>query len=109
MTFTRNAQQHIRELQARIADLERQVKRYEAEKNDKSARTDMKKDGKIDLQNISPAMAKQIIRSFDENYDPRAIQNIEDLRVRSGANDSRVVEYDTRKKQYDELKERFNL
>lgn len=109
MNYTRNKDTLIKDLQAHITDLEKQVKAFVAEKNDHSARHDMAQDGKIDLQNISPAMAKQIIRAFDETYDKQATQNIEDLRHREGGDDSRVREYDIRKKQYDELKERFKI
>ncbi len=109
MNYTRNKDQMIRDLQAHIADLERKVKEYEAEKNDKSARTDMRQDGKIDLQNISPSMARQMVTSFYQNYDKQSRQNIEDLRHREGGDNPDVIKYDAEKKVIDELKARFDL
>lgn len=109
MNYTRNKDTLIKDLQARIAELEKQVKQYEAERDDKSARHDMAKDGKIDLQNISPSMAKQMVTSFNQNYDKQSRQNIEDLRHREGGDNPEVIKYDSEKKVIDELKERFKL
>lgn len=104
-----NLTDKLTEMEKRIKELEAQVKKYYAEKRDDTYRKDMEQDGKIDIQNISRSMAVQMIKSFEQNYDIQGTKDIEDLRLRVGSKDPRVVKYDNLKKIYFELKERFNL
>jgi len=97
------------ELDNKIADLQKQIKQYYAEKRDDTYRIDMESDGKVDNQPISKEMAKQIIASFEQNYDEQSVKNIEQHRERVGYSHPDVIKYDNAKKQVDDLRERFLL
>lgn len=76
------------------------------------ARSDMADDGKIDNRvQISRFMAIQLVKSFDQNYDKRAVSFIEDLRQRSKSNFARGIidEYDEYRQLVIELKIRYEL
>ena len=103
-----NQGSEIKRLRAENKQLKEQIAKYLVEKRDDSARQDMKDDGKIDEQEITPAVAKQMITAFEQDYDSRAKQKINDLKQRSGADHPDVVKYEKAKAEYEKLKEKFS-
>lgn len=98
------------ELVARLLQLEEEVRKWRAERDDDTFRRDMASDGKIDQQPISREMAIQIVTSFYQNYDKQARQNIEDLRQRDPEHNKEILaKYDKELAQVKELQQRFNL
>lgn len=78
----------------------------------KQPREDMREDGDIDdEEQISYLMARQIVISFNQNYDKVARKNIEDLRKKKHDKKSQsfVKEYDELKAFVDRLKKKHKL
>lgn len=99
------AQLEARELKylARIAELEKTTPKA----GNNTYREDMKADGKIDVQNISPNMAKQMMKSFEENFDNQVVKNILDLEQREGADNPEVKDYKAALAIYTKLKKKY--
>jgi len=102
-----NQGSEIKRLRAENAELKDIIAEYQKQKRDDTSRNDMADDGKINIQNISPAMAEQIMTSFEQDYDAQTKQNLNDLKQRSGTDHPDVVKYLKRKEEYDALKRKF--
>jgi len=71
---------------------------------------DMADNGVIDTQQYTLVMAEQIIRSFKNEYDEQAIQNVEDMRKKKSKKARRIVtDYDETLAIVNQLKKQFNL
>jgi len=71
---------------------------------------DMADNGVIDTQQYTLVMAEQIIRSFENEYDEQAIQNVEDMRKKKSKKARRIVtDYDETLAIVNQLKKQFNL
>ena len=78
----------------------------------KSPRRDMEDNRRIDeAQTFSYLMAKQMVISFEQNWDEQATANIEDLRARSSSPKVQkiIAAYDKSKAQIDRLRKLHNL